>query len=394
MMKIFLIDDELIFAQVMKNLILKHIPDIEIIQFTSAKDALNNLHMHPDIISVDYNLPDTNGLELMGKIKTYNESIPVIIMSGQDELEVVVSAYKGGAYDYIIKKENCVIDLVNSIKNIMSSLYFKKEYEKLREQIIDRNKYSRIIGNSPAILQTLKWIQKVENTNMTVLITGESGTGKELVAKALHYNSSRKAKRFVTVNMAAIPEELIESELFGHEKGAFTDAGEMRIGKFEEANGGSIFLDEIGEMKLDLQSRLLRVLEMREVSRLGSNKIIKLDIRIIAATNKDLLQEVKAGRFRQDLFYRLQGFLIQLPALNKRDDDVILLAKHFLKEFCVNNRMDQLIITKEAIKALLDYSWPGNVRELKSVIERAALLADQNEIRAEDIQFAASIFMQ
>jgi len=387
MIKLLLIEDDPVFAGIIKNSLVLQIPDIEISHSLSAKEGLNSLSAHPDIISVDYNLPDMNGLDLMKKIKIYNENIPVIVMSGQEELEIVVAAYKNGAHDYIIKKDNSVIDLANSLKNIIATLYFKKEYEKLKEQIIDRNKYSHIIGNSPAILQTIKWIQKVENTNMTVLITGQSGTGKELVAKALHYNSPRKKKPFVTVNMAAIPEELIESELFGHEKGAFTDAGEKRIGKFEEANEGSIFLDEIGEMKLDLQSRLLRVLEMKEVTRVGSNKSIKLDIRIIAATNRDLSNEVKEGRFRQDLFYRLQGFLIQLPELNKRGDDVILLAKHFLKEFCSANHMEQVVLTKEAMKALLDYSWPGNVRELKSTIERAALLSGGKEITTDDILF-------
>jgi two-component system response regulator AtoC len=392
MIKLFLIEDEFVFARVIQSSLAQQIPDLNIIHYSTAQECLDNLGQHPDIISVDYNLPDMNGLELMKKIKNLDESIPIIVMSGQEELEIVVAAYKSGAHDYIIKKDNSIVDLTNSVKNILSTLYFKKEYEKLREQIIDRNKYSRIIGNSPAILQTLKWIQKVENTNMTVLITGESGTGKELVAKALHYNSSRKKNPFVTVNMGAIPEELIESELFGHEKGAFTDASGKRIGKFEEANTGTIFLDEIGEMKLDLQTRLLRVLEAKEVTRIGSNKSMKLDIRIIAATNKDLALEVKEGRFRQDLFYRLQGFLIQLPTLNKRGDDVILLAKHFLKEFCTNNQMGQLVLTKEAIKVLVDYQWPGNIRELKAVIERSALIAEDSQIKAEDILFSSPAY--
>lgn len=389
MIKLFLVEDEFAYAGIVTMTLRQQLPDIEITLYSSAKDALDNLTSNPDIISVDYNLPDMNGLELIKKIKEYNEHIPVIVLSGQEKLEVVVNAYKIGAYDYIIKKDNSIADLVNSVKNIVSSLQYKKAYEKLAEQIIDRNKYSGIIGNSPEILQTLKLIQKVENTNMTVMITGESGTGKELVAKALHYNSSRKRNNFVTVNMAAIPEELIENELFGHEKGAFTDAVGTQLGKFEEANGGTIFLDEIGEMKLELQARLLRVLEAREITRIGSNKVIKLDIRIIAATNKNMLTEVKEGRFRQDLFYRLEGFLIQLPPLRNRGDDIVLLAKHFLKEFCSANQLDQLILTKEAIKILLDHSWPGNIRELKSVIERTALLSEYKEIKAEDILFSS-----
>jgi DNA-binding NtrC family response regulator len=221
-----------------------------------------------------------------------------------------------------------------------------------------------------------------------VLVTGQSGTGKELVAKAIHYNSPRGRKPFVTVNMGAIPPDLIESELFGHEKGAFTDARDRRIGKFEEANSGSIFLDEIGEMDLMMQKKLLRVLQEKEVTRIGSNKPIKLDARVIAATNRNLMHEVKEGRFREDLFYRLQGFLIQLPPLYERGEDVVLLSKNFLNDFCKENRIVQVSISKDAIKFLQNYQWPGNVRELKAVIERAALLCENNEIKTEDIVFA------
>jgi transcriptional regulator with GAF, ATPase, and Fis domain len=222
---------------------------------------------------------------------------------------------------------------------------------------------------------------------MTVLVTGQSGTGKELVAKALHYNSNRSRKPFVIVNMGAIPTDLVESELFGHEKGAFTDAREKRIGKFEEADGGTIFLDEIGEMDLSLQTKLLRVLQEKEVTRIGSNKIMKLDFRLIAATNKNMLHEVKEGRFREDLFYRLQGFLIHLPPLKERDDDIILLGKSFLRDFCKENKMPQIQLSKDACSFMLDYDWPGNIRELKAVIERAALMAEDNIITVEDLTF-------
>jgi two-component system, NtrC family, response regulator AtoC len=233
----------------------------------------------------------------------------------------------------------------------------------------------------------LRLIQKVEKSNIMVLVTGQSGTGKELVAKALHYNSTRSRKPFVTVNMGAIPEDLVESELFGHEKGAFTDARERRIGKFEEANEGTIFLDEIGEMNLHLQTKLLRVLQEKEITRIGSNKIIKLDFRMIAATNRNLANEVKEGRFREDLFYRIQGFLIHLPPLKERGDDVILLAKSFLNDFCNNNRMPQVQLSREASKFMLEYPWPGNIRELKAVMERAALLCENATIQVDDLMF-------
>ena len=283
-----------------------------------------------------------------------------------------------------------IADVVNSINNLAMNVTLRKEVEVLKDQIIDRNKYSNMIGNSNPILRTLRLIQKVEKNNMMVLITGQSGTGKELVAKALHYNSDRARKPFVIVNMGAIPEELIESELFGHEKGAFTDARDKRIGKFEEANEGTIFLDEIGEMDMGLQAKLLRVLQEKEVTRIGSNKIMKLDFRLIAATNRNLQVEVKEGRFREDLFYRLQGFLIHLPPLKERGDDIILLAKHFLSQFCVDTKLPQFTISKEACKFMLGYDWPGNIRELKAIIERAALMADNQTITMDDLTFVTA----
>ena len=388
MAKIFVVEDDVLLSTLIRNG-LEQIPDIEICQFYSAEECLQNLYQNPDIVTVDYNLPGMDGVQLMDKIKAYNESILVIAVSGQDEVKVVVNAYKKGAQDYIVKDDNTIINLVNSIKNLSVNVRLRQEVEHLKEQIIDRNKYSQIIGSSKSILKVMKLIQKVENNNIMVLITGESGTGKELVAKAIHYNSHRRKNAFVTVNMGAIPEELIESELFGHEKGAFTDARDRRIGKFEEANGGTIFLDEIGEMNLNLQTKLLRVLQEKEVVRVGGNKTIKLDVRVLAATNKNLTHEVKEGRFRQDLYYRLQGFLIHLPPLHERGDDIILMAKHFLNDFCNQNKLGEITLSREVCKVLLDYEWPGNVRELKAVIERAAILCENMVITEEDIMFSA-----
>jgi len=389
MAKIFIIEDDAMIASLMKQTLSKN-PEHEIFQFNSGEECLENLHMKPDIISIDYNLPGMNGHDLMEKIKAFDQSIMVIIVSGQENLEVVVGTYKKGAHDYIMKNDNLFVNLENAIKNLNMNVTLRKEVEFLKDQIIDRNRYSNILGNSNCTLRILRLIQKVEKSNIMVLVTGQSGTGKELVAKALHYNSTRSRKPFVIVNMGAIPEELIESELFGHEKGAFTDARDRRIGKFEEANDGTIFLDEIGEMNLNLQTKLLRVLQEKEITRIGSNKVIKLDFRMIAATNKNLAQEVKEGRFRQDLFYRLQGFLIHLPPLKERGDDIILLAKSFLSDFCKSNKMEQITISKDAMKYMLDYDWPGNVRELKAVIERAALLAENNIIQMEDLTFVSA----
>jgi len=249
------------------------------------------------------------------------------------------------------------------------------------------NSKKSIIGNSLAIKKVFALLEKAVKTQITVSVTGETGTGKELVAKAVHYNSKRKNRPFIAVNIAAIPHDLIESELFGHEKGAFTSAANRRIGKFEEAEGGTIFLDEIGEMDLSLQSKLLRVLQEKEITRIGSNQTIKLDVRVIVATHRNLAAETKAGKFREDLYYRLLGLPIQLPALRERDQDIILLSRHFLDQFSKENQMTKFKITADAQNKLLKYPFPGNVRELKSVIELAAVMAEGNEVRDQDINF-------
>jgi len=385
MAKIFLVEDDLTIAMLLRQCIIDQ--NHEVIHFTNAEDCIGNVGLKPDIISIDYNLPGMNGIELMQRIKQIDPSVLVILVSGQETKEVIVDAYEQGASEYIIKNESLFANFGNKIKNLSSNVNLRKEIEILRDQIIDRHRYASIMGNSNSIMKVLRLIQKVEKSNIMVLITGQSGTGKELVAKALHYNSSRARKAFVTVNMGAIPEDLVESELFGHEKGAFTDARDRRIGKFEEADGGTIFLDEIGEMNLHLQTKLLRVLQEKEITRIGSNKTIKLDFRMIAATNRNLAQEVKEGRFREDLFYRIQGFLIHLPPLKERGDDVILLAKNFLTEFCRNNQMPQPELSRDTVDFMLKYEWPGNIRELKAVIERAAVLCENNTITPEDLMF-------
>jgi two-component system response regulator AtoC len=387
--KIFLIEDDTMVATLIKQSLSKF-EAFETIHFSTAEDCLSNLHSRPDIIIIDYSLPGMDGLTLMKQVKSITPGSLIIICSGQEDVKVVVECYRNGADDYILKNEQMHVNLENSVKNLSLNVTLRKEVEFLQDQIIDRNKYSNIIGNSNAVLRVLRLIQKVEKNNMMVLITGQSGTGKELVAKALHYNSPRARKPFVIVNMGAIPNELVESELFGHEKGAFTDARERRIGKFEESDGGTIFLDEIGEMDLGLQAKLLRVLQEKEITRIGSNKTIRLDFRLIAATNRNLAQEVKEGRFREDLFYRIQGFLIHLPPLKERGDDILLLAKGFLNDFCQQNRLSPLIISKEACQFMLEYTWPGNIRELKAVIERAALMAENNTITVDDLTFVTA----
>jgi len=385
---IFIIEDDPVFGKVLKQAIEKEGDHYEVSIFQSGEEFFNRIHENPDIVSIDFNLPGISGIEILERIKHYNEDISTIFVSAQEEVKVVVEAYRMGIDRYLIKNSNALVEFTNCVKNLGKHVNLKKEVEFLKDKVIDRHKYHQIIGESPAILKVLRLIQKVENNNITVLVTGESGTGKELVASALHYNSNRRRKPFVPVNVAAIPEDLIESELFGHEKGAFTGASGKRRGKFEESNGGTIFLDEIGEMDLQLQSKLLRVLQESRITRLGSNKEIQLDLRIVAATNKNLAQRVREGKFREDLYYRLQGFLIHLPPLRERSNDVILLAKFFLQHFCDNNPMPVKKLSKGVVEQLLKHDWPGNVRELKAFIERAALLSDTDEIMADDLLFS------
>jgi two-component system response regulator AtoC len=387
MIKIFIVEDDPFLGTLYKTT-LEKLDNVTVTHFISPEECLNSLRENPNIVTIDYLMPGMNGITLMEKIKNYNADIQCIMLSGQEELDVVIDTYKKGANDYIIKNENAIVNIENAVRNACKNVMLHKEVETLKDQVIDRNKYTNILGNSAAVMKTLRLIQKVEKSNIMVLVTGQSGTGKELVAKAIHYHSPRARKPFVTVNMGAIPADLIESELFGHEKGAFTDARDRRIGKFEEANEGTIFLDEIGEMDLLMQTKLLRVLQEKEVTRIGSNKSIKLDVRVVAATNRNLADEVKGGRFREDLFYRLQGFLIHLPPLYERGDDIILLSKSFLADFCKENRLPQIALSRQAAKYLADYNWPGNVRELKAVVERAAIMCENNEITPEDIVFA------
>ena len=390
MTKVFIIEDDLMFGEMMKFTLEKE-NNYDVSLYQSGEEFFDHIHLNPDIVTIDYNLPGMSGLDILKRIRNYNDSIASVIVSGQEEVAVAVDAYKNGAKYYVLKNESAFTELAHCVKNLSQHVNLKKEVEVLREQIIDRSRYSSLVGESNAALQVLKLIQKVEKSNVLALITGESGTGKEVVAKAIHYNSPRKKGPFVPINVAAIPEDLIESELFGHEKGAFTGADSRRIGKFEEAHKGTILLDEIGEMDINLQTKLLRVLQENRICRVGSNKEIDLDVRVLAATNKNLSQRVKEGKFREDLFYRLQGFLIHLPPLRERGNDVILLARYFLKEFCEQNRMGAKSFSKEAVEAMLHHSWPGNIRELKSFVERAALMSETERILAEDLVFSAVI---
>lgn len=385
--KIFIVEDDPWYSQILNHYLSMN-PDYELRLFHSGKELLNQLFLKPDLICMDFGLPDINGNVLLKEIQARNKQIPVIIISAQEEISVAVDTLKAGARDYIIKGEHTKEQLWKSIINIRENLNLKLEVEELKEQLGQKYSFENtIIGQSEAIKKTFTLLQKAVNTNINVSLTGETGTGKEVYAKAIHFNSDRRTKTFVAVNMGAIPKDLIESELFGHEKGAFTGAVGQKIGKFEEAQGGTLFLDEIGEMELSLQSKLLRVIQEREIVRIGGNKPIKIDIRIITATHKNLSEEVKAGRFREDLFFRIVGLPIELPPLRNRDIDVIILAKYFIEEYAKTNKTKPLTLSESAKTKLGKYSWPGNVRELKAVIDLACVMTENKEITADDITF-------
>ncbi len=385
--KIFVVEDDQAYTKFIKYVLALN-PDYEIEFFTTGKECINNLHKNPSVITLDYSLPDMPGQQVLEQIKSYDPNIVVIIVSAQEKIGTAVELLKSGAFDYITKDQDTKDRLLNSINNARNKHSLIKEIDHLKREISEKYEFEKsIVGTSPAIKKTFALLEKAVKSTISVSITGETGTGKELISKAIHYNSKRKNKPFIAVNIAAIPSELIESELFGHEKGAFTGAMTRRIGKFEEADGGTIFLDEIGEMEPSLQAKLLRVLQEREVTRIGSNQVIKLDVRVITATHRDLAEEVKAGRFREDLYYRLLGLPVHLPPLRERGSDILMIGKHFLDQFSKENQLSKFRISETAQKKMLEYSFPGNIRELKSIIELAAVMAEGNEIREQDITF-------
>jgi DNA-binding NtrC family response regulator len=383
---IFILEDNVMYAEAMKQAIAEDNLDITV--FHNGQDLVNNLNQNPDIITIDYMLPDMSGMEVLLKVKEVNGEIQTIFLSGQEDVNKVVEAYNNGVNGYIVKNDNALVELKGAVKNCLSTVSLKKEVALLNEEITDRSKYNKIIGQSNAMMRVLKLIQRVEKTDTLVMITGDSGTGKELIAEAIHMNSNRRKKPYVAINIAAIPANLLEDELFGHERGAFTGASGRRKGRFEEADGGTIFLDEIGEMDITLQTKLLRVLQEKTVTRLGSNKNIKLDVRIIAATNRNLGEQVKLGNFREDLYYRIQGFLIHLPKLKDRGGDVILLAEKFLNDFCKKHGMPPKTLNESAKQALLNHPFPGNVRELIALMERCVLMSDGSVVDGSDLIFS------
>ncbi len=384
-LKIFILEDDTWYGNMLHHYLSLN-PDYDVHRFENSAEFFNRLHELPDVVTLDYSLPDMAGDEVLKKIKETYPSIQVLVISGQEDVATAISLLKNGAFDYIVKDDDTKDRVWNTLLHLKEINGLRKEVEHLKEQVVKKHDFSKfIIGKSEAIMKVCALIEKASKTNITVSITGETGSGKEVVAKAIHYNSDRSKKPFVAVNVAAIPRELIESELFGHEKGAFTGAVTRRVGKFEEANQGTLFLDEIGELDINLQAKLLRVLQERELVRVGGNETVKINCRIIVATHRNLLQEVQNKTFREDLYYRLIGLPIHIAPLRERGSDIVILAKHFIDAFCKENATPKKILTAEAQQKILAYPFPGNVRELKSVIELSVVMADDEEILPEHI---------
>jgi DNA-binding NtrC family response regulator len=388
--QIFIVEDDLWYGEILSYHLSLN-PDYKVTRFESANACLEKMHLKPDLITIDYSLPDMQGDVLFKKIREINPNIPVVVISSQEEVSVAVKLLKLGVSDYFVKDEATKDLLWNAVVRIRENQSLKIEVEQLREEIGQKFSFQNsLIGQSDQLKKVFVLMEKAIKTNINISIAGETGTGKEVVAKAIHYNSDRKRKNFIAVNMSAIPKELVESELFGYEKGSFTGALARKSGKFEEANGGTIFLDEIAEMDLNLQSKLLRVLQEREVVRVGGNEKVKLDIRLIVATHKNLQVEVQKGNFREDLYYRIIGLTIALPPLRERGNDIMLLAKYFADGFTRDNHLDPIQFSREAKEKLLKYHYPGNVRELKAVIDLSIVLSEKNEVVPENIQFSGS----
>ncbi len=384
--RIFIVEDDPWYGEILEYHLSLN-PDNEVIVLRSAGECLDRLHEEPDLITIDFKLPDLSGEALFQKVRAWNPDVPVIVISGQEDVATAVRFLQSGAFDYIVKNDDTKDRIWHAANKARENRSLREEIEQLRGQLGQKFRFDQIIGQSKAVEEVFKLIEKAARTNINVSLTGETGTGKELVARAIHYNSVRKKSPFVAVNMAAIPKELLESELFGHEKGSFTGATARKIGRFEEANNGTLFLDEIGDLDLNLQSKLLRVLQEKELQRVGGSEKVNLNVRIIAATHRALFAEVEAGRFREDLFYRLMGLPIELPPLRDRGTDILLLAEYFINKFCNENQMATRVLERDAKDKLMLYSFPGNVRELKAVIDLACVMTENERITATDLRF-------
>ena len=383
--RIFVVDDDRHYARLLSYRLEKNV-DYKVRVCASGEEALEHLDERPHLVLLDIMMPGIGGVEALRRIKERAPETPVVMVSAQGAIDTAVEAMKGGAYDYITKGQDDLVKLDAVVRHVFERAALEAEVEHLRAEVGKRYSVQGLIGESAAMQRAYRLVEKALRGDLTVAILGESGTGKELVARAIHYSGHRKRGPFVVVNCAAIPRDLMESEFFGHEKGSFTGAAGRKIGKFESADGGTIFLDEIGELNLDLQAKLLRALQSREIVRVGGNDTISFDARVISATNRDIVQMIREGTFREDLYYRLFQYPVPLPPLRERADDLLVLAAHFLRDYTsAHPEFKGKRLSARARRSIADYPWPGNVRELKSAIERAILISDEAEIEPADL---------
>ena len=380
---ILIVDDDLAHRTMLKKLLGGW--GYEVFEADDGSIAIDEVRKRPfDLILMDIRMLKVSGIEALEQIKIINPAIPIIIMTAYASVETAVDALKKGAYDYLTKPLD-FDELKIAINRATEHNRLKKENEYLKERLGEKFDSQNMIGRSPLMIRLLGTVEQVAATEATVLITGESGTGKEMIANAIHYNSLRKNAPFIKINCAALAETLLESELFGHEKGAFTGADKRREGKFRQADGGSIFLDEVSEMSAAMQVKLLRVLQERELTRVGGAEVIAVNVRVIAASNKDLKKEMEHKRFREDLFYRLNVVALNVPPLKDRKEDIPLLAQNFLQIFAVKNKKIIKGFTPQSMEKLVKYNWPGNVRELMNAVERAVVLSRSEYLDADDL---------
>lgn len=381
MAKILIVDDEEPIRRTLRDIL--EFEKYKVDEAVDGTDALIKLKGGKyDVIIMDIKMPKMDGMEALERIQILAPDTPTVMISGHANIDTAVDAVKKGAFDFISKPPD-LNRLLITIRNAMDKSTLITETKTLKRKV-SKNKVQEIIGESPEIVKIKETIKRVAPTDARVLVTGSNGTGKELVARWLHERSTRSKSPIVEVNCAAIPSELIESELFGHEKGAFTSAHKQRIGKFEQANGGTLFLDEIGDMSLSAQAKVLRALQESRISRVGGDKEIKVDVRVVAATNKDLREEIRHNRFREDLYHRLAVIIIEVPALNERRDDIPLLVQHFIKQICGEYGIATKRVSKEAMTALKNVNYTGNIRELRNVVERLIILS-QDVISEQDV---------
>ncbi|HEX9269482.1 MAG TPA: sigma-54 dependent transcriptional regulator [Candidatus Limnocylindria bacterium] len=378
-------DDDASIRSLLKQLLADQ--GFAVLEATTGIEVVDKVkESSPDLVIMDVRMPELDGIEALSRVKATSPKTAVLIMTAFGSSNAAIRAMELGAFDYITKPFE-LDKISHTVKRVLDYQDLTQEVEVLRDEISTLVQTERIVGNSPAMQDVYKTIGKVAKADATVLVSGESGTGKELVAEALHYNSNRRSGPLVKVSCAALPETLLEAELFGHEKGSFTGAMTQRRGRFEMADKGTIFLDEIGEMTMPTQTKLLRVLQERKIERIGSNLPIKVDIRIICATNKDLQRQVEQGKFRDDLYYRLNVINIHMPPLRDRKEDIPSLVEHFLAKHRYSATAQPAAISEEAIRRLMEYNWPGNVRELENVIERAVVLSRGQIITSRELPF-------